>query len=319
MSGLSVLRGLARKFGLGRLLIRTRQVFARGVVAEMRAAIAKRTCLGRSSELPSLQCLESGFTCFMLVHEARAAEGLWALYSFRHFFGPCRIVLLNDGSLSEQSIESYQNLLRGIHIPDFRENNLAIENHLGKLGHNRSIELRRKFVLLRKLIDTAFHSLEREYIVIDSDILQFKTPDDVIQWAGLPEGVRYAADISMETFCVTRQTLEQSFGITLPPLFNSGYICIPPKLIDFARIERALADPIFSEQLQTGRINFFNEQTLFAIEAAMTRATALPPGYAICPDPEKRETVMGHFCGGDAKRTWFYTKGLPILARQLLA
>jgi hypothetical protein len=84
-------------------------------------------------------------------------------------------------------------------------------------------------------------------------------------------------------------------------------------------VERYLAQECFERQLSTKRFSHVAEQTLYAMEAAIIGAEVLPRDYATCPDVESRRVTMGHFCGGSYKRTWFYTKGLPVVSRQFLA
>jgi hypothetical protein len=83
-------------------------------------------------------------------------------------------------------------------------------------------------------------------------------------------------------------------------------------------VERYLSADCFEKQLTAGRFSHVAEQTLYAMESAIGGAEVLPHEYATCPDPNFVTATMGHFCGGSYKRTWFYTKGLPVVS-QLLA
>jgi hypothetical protein len=106
-------------------------------------------------------------------------------------------------------------------------------------------------------------------------------------------------------------------GAPAPEFFCAGYLCLCRDTVDFARIERYLSEDCFERQLTQGRFAHVAEQTLVAMEATLMGAEALPGEYATCPDVPAQDAAMGHFCGGSYTRTWFYTKGLPLLGSLL--
>src|SRR5690242_5087893 len=99
----TAIRRLARRAHLGASLLRLHRAYHFGLRAEVGAWVAKRRWL-KASDLRPLVSNHGPIDCFMLLNRARFREGIWSLYSFRSLFGPCRLFVLNDGSLKEKNI-----------------------------------------------------------------------------------------------------------------------------------------------------------------------------------------------------------------------
>jgi len=309
-------KSIARRFGIGRALLRFRRAIDNGLQVEASTYVGKRRYLRNVGTFPPQDVSSGPVDCVMLLDENRVWEGLWSLYSFRTYFGPCRIIVLNDGTLTPTSIDSLRALFPAISIPDFKNNNREMERYLATRRLDRCRQWRRHFVFFRKLVDPLIMSEAKAVILLDSDCLHFRIPVEVRQWAEKPTQVRYIADWQRHSFCASASELAAICQASLPEYFCAGYLCVPPKAYNLDRIEGYLSADCFERQLSSGKFAHVAEQTLQAMEATAVGTSILPPEYATCPDPETQDTTMGHFCGGAYKRTWFYTKGLPLLLRQ---
>jgi hypothetical protein len=303
-----------RRIRPGPALLRLRQAARFGLKAEIAMLIAKRRFLRAIMLAPPLAAGGGAVDCFMLLNRARFFEGLWALYSFRTHFGPCRIVVLNDGTLDGESCAILQGMFPGIQVPPVGRNDSAMSSRLEALGLDRCRAWRKRFVFFRKLVDPSLLAERSGMVLLDSDCLHFRAPEEVRSWAGSPNRVRFIADPVRHSFCGSHQGLSRICGAPLPEFFCAGYLCLPRHGIRLQRVEDYLAAPCFDEQLASGQFSHVAEQTLQAMEAAVLGAEPLPDSYATCPDLPSANAVAGHFCGGSVKRTWFYTKGLPALA-----
>jgi hypothetical protein len=311
------LRLFLTRIGFGACLLRLRRALIFGLRAEVNTFIAKRRYLRAIVKASPLSADVGRTDCFMLLNESRFWEGLWALYSFRFHYGPCRIVVLDDGTLGSESISILRVLLPGVQVPQFAAHNKSVCQHLEKEGLERCLAWRSSFVFFRKLIDPSVIAQNRGVILLDSDCLHFRKPEVVKSWAENPEQLLYIADLAKHSFCAQYDTLSRICGERLPEYFCAGYLCLPKDGINLFRIEEYLGAPCFNEQLQSGKFAHVAEQTLHAMEAAVIGSAILPDTYATCPDVSLFDCVAGHFCGGSVDRTWFYTKGIPHLARQL--
>ena len=302
---------------MGPLVLRLRQMAPFGLKAEIDTRIAKRRFLRAITQAPPLAAGDGGLDCFMLLHQARFWGGVWALYSFRKHFGPCRIVVLDDGSLKPESRAILHTLFPGVQIPAVAGNDAAMLLQLEELGLNRCLAWRQRFVLFRKLVDPCLLAENKGMVLLDSDCLHFRVPEEVREWAENLGRIRFIADPVPQAFCAPPETLSRICGAALPQFFNTGYLCLPRQSVQLHRVEQYLAAPCFMEQLASGNFNRLAEQTLLAMEAAVVGAEVLPETYATCPAVPSSNAVAQHFCGNTVERTWFYTKGIPLVARQL--
>lgn len=315
-SPISIGRSALRRTGLGPAVLRARRAARFGFKAEIATLIAKRRFLRAIMQAPPLGAADGVLDCFMLLNQARFLEGLWALYSFRSHFGPCRIVVLDDGTLKNESRSILETLFPGILVPAVVEHDAAMLSQLQELGLGRCHAWRQCFVFFRKLVDPCLLAENKGMVLLDSDCLHFCVPEEVRSWAENPDRVRFIADLARHSLCAPHETLSRICGATLPEHFCAGYLCLPRHSIQLHRVEQYLADPCFAEQLASGKFSHVAEQTLQAMEAGVVGAEILPEAYATCPVLSSSKTVAGHFCGGSVERTWFYTKGIPLLARQ---
>jgi hypothetical protein len=235
------------------------------------------------------------------------------LYSFRTHFGPCRIVVLDDGTLKDASRSILKILFPGIQVPAVARHDAAVLSRLKELGLNRCHAWRQRFVFFRKLVDPSLLADKECMVLLDSDCLHFRVPEEVRKWAQNPDRVRFIADLALHSFCAPHETLSRICGAAMPEFFCAGYLCIPSHSLNLQRVEQYLAAPCFRDQLAAGKFSHVAEQTLQAIEAAVVGAEVLPETYATCPDIPSSNAIAGHYCGGSVERTWFYTKGLHHL------
>lgn len=287
-----------------------------GPRAEIEALVARARWLKRTG-LPTMPGDEGAAECFMLLNEPRIWEGVWSLLSFRRTFGPCRLTVLNDGSLSRGSLGLLKRLFPGIRIPDVAEHDVWIDEQLAQRGLERCQAWRREFVFFRKLIDPLLLSRSDAVILLDSDILHFREPQAVKAWATRPDRFLFIADVQANSYFAPISRLGEISGVPPPSHFCAGYLCVPRSLVALERIERYLEDPLFDDQLRSGHFAHVAEQSLYGMEAGVVGGDMLPAGYATCPDPVDPDVVMGHFCGGEPSRYWLYTKGLPFLRCEL--
>ena len=308
------MKAILKRVGGGRILLRLRRALDFGFRVELGTALAMLRYLKVVRTLPPLSADAGQLDCFMLLNQPRLWEGIWSLYSFRNFFGACRLVVLNDGSLKPESLEIIKAIFPGVSIPDVKANDREIDAYLASRGLERCRQWRQRFVFFRKLIDPSCLSLSDRMILLDSDCLHFRVPAEVKAWADGGADLRYIADINQYSLCAPPEVLEEICGAPVPSYFCAGYQCVPKVAVDLDRIERYLSAECFESQLSSGRFSHVAEQSLYAMLGASFGANVLPNTYATCPDPNDGVSVMGHFCGGTFRRTWFYTKGLPFAA-----
>jgi hypothetical protein len=235
---------------------------------------------------------------------------IWAVKSYYHFAGVDYPLVIHDGGLLPRQVPK---LLA--HFPDAKfvpmaESNVRFPGELKARGFARSAEYRVINPTTRKVFDF-FLDTNADYVVsIDSDIVFFDRPDELIV---PPDGLtknRYNRD-SAYWYSMTLDELEAAFGVRPPPLINSGLSVIRRESIDFARIDGYLANPKLYEN------NWVTEQTLHALCSTVYGVEFLHDTYMVAgghvPPGIPPGTICKHYPGG--VREPLYSEGMPYLIR----
>jgi hypothetical protein len=305
--------------GVGRALLKIHMLRAltlRGAIAMVRD---KTQYLPRILNARPIAAGEGPVEVHMLLHHQRALEGIWALYSFAHFAGlPCQMFVHNDGSLTASDAVRLHQVLPGARVISRQEADQLIVRRLAELGLSASIRFRDSLILALKLFDPFFFGAHSTFLLLDSDVLFFRRPselvDDLVE-SGNPEPPSLYSPDNGFRYCLSPETLRSLLGQECIAYVNTGVVRSTRSVLDLPRIERYLQHPDF---WGTGpRPSHYAEQTLWAMQLTAAGARQLPPGYAITPPLDGPIPASGHFCGGGYPATWFYSRGLPRLASQL--
>jgi hypothetical protein len=304
--------------GVGRALVRIRALEAmtlRGAIATIRG---RALHLARILGAPAIPAGDGQLEVHMLLHHQRILEGIWALYSFAHFSqSSCRIFVHSDGSLTHGDALRLQQVLPGAQVISRDDADHKVVSHLRNLGLSTSIRFRDQLVFARKLFDPFFYGEQAGFFLLDSDVLFFRRPgellDDVHQ-PGDGEPVSLYSPDNGFRYCLGPEALRALLGQECIANFNPGVVRTGRSVLDLARIESFLQRPEFWGS--SSRPHYYGELTLWAMQLTAAGARQLPASYAITPPLDGPVPVSGHFCGGGYPATWFYSRGLPQLARE---
>lgn len=301
-----ILRRIARRLGIGRLLAETRLMKLYGPRAYWRWAKNRSSLLpliGRAAPLVTGNAATT--EVHMLVHHAKARDGVWAAYSFaRQAQRPIQLVIHDDGSLTDEDCAEFYKVLPNARIIHRAEADQRIAEPLARYPLLRS--LRERNVLMLKLTDVFLLSHAEHIVYIDSDVLTFRCPCEVLNGE-----IRYSVDVD-NSYALPWDTLHAEYPATAWRC-NSGVFSVPQAAISFARLEQAVQNL----GLLNEPVSRFVEQTLFAIEFGILNAKPLPATYAICPAQPETGMATAHYCGNGPGGALFYTSGLPWMTKAL--
>ncbi|MBW4476377.1 MAG: hypothetical protein KME54_05750 [Tolypothrix brevis GSE-NOS-MK-07-07A] len=315
-------RPLWRKLGFAKAVISFHQLRAQTVKGALKMYLAKRRYLTKILEAKPIPAGEGAIEVHMLLHHKRIYEGLWALYSFAYFCAqPCRIVVHSDGSLTDLDVGLLNRLFPQCKVIDRETADSLILSYFRKEGLVQCAQFREDFVLTLKLFDPFFFLDSKSFIFLDSDVLFFSHPQELIDGIESVDNASNISNLYFVDFCnaYTLQPAELAtlLGENCIEKVNTGVLRVRQNILDFKRIERYLQQAQFS--YEKGKFNHFAEQTLWAMELTKSNNTLpLPNTYAIAPSGEEADLVSGHFCGGGYSTTMFYRAGLPRLAASFL-
>jgi len=150
----------------------------------------------------------------------------------------------------------------------------------------------------------------RKMLLIDSDIVFFKEPREILEWVDSDsENMFFCGDLS-DTAKALRAPLRDKLGVRLWESVNSGICCLCPGRFEFGDTEKFLRELDLLQTLDPWLI----EQTLFAIHASASgKGGLLPSTYELSYSPAcAPDCVARHYVG--KVRELFYTEAVPALA-----
>jgi len=238
----------------------------------------------------------------------------WMLASFFHFTEVAwPVVIHDDGTLTEEARNGLSSLFEGSRIIDRAEADAEMEKVLRPYPFCSDYRLSHPLAV--KIFDMAHYAGDDRFLIIDSDVLFFARPGEIIDWATGPDtrACWFNEDVQ-EAALITAEEAREELDIKLWSRVNSGLCLIHKQAIDYDLCDRALA----LTSILTGQI-WRIEQTLFALCASHAgRGGLLPKTYEVSLKRRASSgTIARHYVGKVRDR--FYGEGLKRLKDTLLA
>jgi hypothetical protein len=250
----------------------------------------------------------------MLLSRESLVMGLWAARSFQHFTGRCwKMVFHDDGSLGDADAALLER-----HFPlgrVWRRADADRQVEAGLAGYPGCLENRRRQIMFLKLFDPYFGGAGDRFILLDSDVLFFQTPKEILEWAESDApGFGFNSDVH-NAYSVETDKLESHFGVPLWKNVNAGLALVPRAGISLETVESYLQE--FSSQSVH---DLWLEQTAYALLASKYgRGELLPSSYEISFNPKRgAHCVARHYVTAAESRQHFFREGVVTLAPVLL-
>lgn len=241
------------------------------------------------------------FSAHILVGQRDFSMLLWSLASLFHvwkdFSGA--LYIHDDGSLSNKSKKVLCRLFPGVIIVDSTEvlSKLNPQFNISKWRANN------KYFLLKKLIDPYFISPSNKVLILDSDILYFQPPQEIIS------GLQSDCSDSLMMFNKNDEGCPVYFksGDRLDgnlSFFNSGIVLYKKDNFDL---------DLLNEYLE--KIDSSDDRNIHFIEQAgyaycLKNLKALPAGYHI-KNRVTDKTIVKHYTS--PRRVKFFLEGVELL------
>ncbi|MDB4926975.1 hypothetical protein [Mucilaginibacter sp.] len=238
--------------------------------------------------LPPIHTVETNaqLTLSILANKKNFYESIAALYSFCFWNKDIYINYHEDGTLSEQEITILKKIFPGITIFRRKLQDATVVNYLLSKGYIKSAELRRNFILSLKLFDTIVEKKTPYLLLIDSDVLFFSQPKNIIDIVekAILNGC-YNKDVN-SAYCFSDEIFNKYLDHPIIDKFNSGVFLHNLNKDCFEFIETVL-----KQELRLPA-SWHLEQTLFAMYATHKGGfEALPK----CYDLARKERNLGNF------------------------
>ena len=238
---------------------------------------------------------------------------LWALKTFYFAAGVSYPLVVHlNGTMTTRALSRLRTHLPNARILQQQDIEGTVTNWL--VNHNcpRLQQVRSKNGFMLKLVDVNLLSEARRLLVLDSDVLFFRRPDELLSAVrGAPDGMLFQRDAD-STYNLTLDEARTELGINLAPRVNTGIMLFTKSAVDLCRCEALLEHPAVARQ--TGWV----EQTLYALVASAGDSVRyLSADYLVSLEPEESlaSLVARHYAG--PSRRYLTEEGLPFALQTL--
>lgn len=232
-----------------------------GAISYYRMVQNKKNMIAASLHLPPMQCDVNGLPLYFLTGTKYLYQTLFCIKSLYSVSSEkyC-IYLIDDGSFDSILINRINKQLPGA-ITVKRESLDQLIEQLLPINNFPILHRKRKeYIHIRKLIDIHLLQDGRDYkIVLDSDMLFFKNPKDLIEWLKTPDGPIYMIDC-YESYGYSISKMAEIISKPIPNLVNVGIIGLKSSDINWQELEQWIK--ILEEE--NGK-SYFLEQALSAM------------------------------------------------------
>lgn len=193
--------------------------------------------------------------------------------------------LVDDGSLRSEQEQQLRRLFPSGVTRWKHELAAELDQHLPV---SRFPVLRQRwsdYINIRKLTDIHLASSGTK-LVLDSDMLFFRPPVELLAWWDQPEGPCLMVDCE-ESYGYSRELMEALAGAPIPPLLNVGICGLASELINWEELEHWCQFLVEREGT-----SYYLEQALVAMLAARTSPTVMPRSSYIT-FPTRQQTLAG--------------------------
>ena len=238
---------------------------------------------------------------------------LWALKTFYVTAGiSYPLVVHLNGKMTGRALSRLRRHLPNARILEQQDIDGTVSGWLVSNNCPRLQQVRSTNGFMLKLVDVKLLSEAPRVLLLDSDVLFFRRPDELLRAVhGAHDGMLFQRDAG-STYNLTLDEARTELGIELAPRVNTGIMLFATNAVDLRRCEALLEHP--SVARQTGWI----EQTLYALVASeRDRVRYLPAEYLVSLEPEEHlaSLVARHYAG--PSRRYLTEEGLPFALQTL--
>lgn len=313
MYALNQMYGLARAMRIGQLVYwgyhRPRGIMQktlkRGVANQLIDQKYQRQMESAALSLPTLEPTENPVKIHFLSGQKFWYQTVFCAYSLIKCAGVYyRPVIYDDGTLSTTYQKKIWRIFPDAEIVSSEMIEATLDDLLPSHQFPTLRSRRLEYFNLRKLTDIHVNSSGWK-LVLDSDMLFFRSPEFLTTWLKQPEVPCYMVDVET-AYGYSHQLMHDLAGTDIPEAINVGICGLQSDAIDWEEMEYWCKTMI--EQEGT---NYYQEQAMAAMLMARSDCAVAPkPDYILMPNQEEvlnPNGVMHHYVA-DSK-PWYFRYG----------
>ena len=249
---------------------------------------------------------EAEFSIHMVTCHRHVEMALWCLKSFSYYAEESpHLTIHDDGTLTLRDKELLRSHLDRCTVIDKSEADETMNEVLRDYPLCRLMRARSEFYCALKLFDPSVYTPTDVIVLVDSDILFFQHPSELLHYArcGIP---CFNSDYQ-DAYALPAKELRRRLNIDVFSTINAGLVVLRRADYDLNFMERYFT--CFSSPIRD--VNR-HEQTLHALLLSRSGAHRLSDVYQISRQRITATTVSHHFVN-DGSRLHFYTRGVRAL------
>lgn len=267
--------------------------------------IEKQKMIKASQKISSILSHDGGIAIYFLTGRKYIYQTLFCAFSLTKVSNEkFQFILVDDGSFDEKLVNQFKKQMPNVKIVlrdeiDKNLNKILPEEHFPFLRDKRTV-----YPHIRKLTD--IHTIKNnEYkLVLDSDMLFWNEPIEIIEWLKKPQGCLYMLD-SKESYGYERSLMQSLCKTKIPELINVGAIGIKSSIINWNDVE------FWGNKLEEKKgSSYFLEQALSAMIIAKEEKNILKrEEYIVNPKDEQLNTSkvkLHHYV--DLSKKYYFEK-----------
>ena len=255
---------------------------------------------------------KSHFEVHILTCEKDFINAMWCLKTFYHFFNKRPpLVIHDDGSLSKESIYEFERHFVKCKVIAREDADREVNKILKNYEYCLKYRFNRFMIHSIKLFDSLVCTEENGFLILDSDVLFFRRPDEMISCIDNNQG--FFMEDFQNAYSFETDHIFKLLGIKVRDKVNTGIVFFPNKnIFDFNLVESFLKEAYCQDYPKKSWL----EQTAFGLLFSKYNDNfrKLGKDYQISNKAFSDRTVSHHFVA-DGSRNNFYMDGLKRLKK----
>ncbi|NTE04811.1 glycosyl transferase [Agrobacterium tumefaciens] len=264
-----------------------------GLMSYRKMLAGKQEMRKASALLPAIVSIPDGYRIYFLTGQDYLYQTLFCAFSLTKVSKtPFQFILIDDGSFDQDLTNQATTQMPGVKIITKEEIMANLEAKLPAKDYPYLHNKRKVYPHIKKLIDV--HTLEDgDYkLVLDSDMLFWNEPKEIIDWLKNPTGTLHMIDCE-ESYGYNKNLMELLCKAKIPEMVNVGTIGLNSKSINWMTVE------YWAKTLEeTEGASYFLEQALSAMIIANQNQIQLDGAeYLVNPNEHqiKNQTKLYHY------------------------
>lgn len=238
-------------------------------------------------------------------------QAMWALKTFYRFASVnYPLVVHIDGFVTHRMIRAFTRHFPGVTIVERNEADRIVRAFLADRRLDNLLSEHTRNVFVRKMLDVHVLARSSKILVMDSDVLFFNRPVELLDTTLQGHDALFMRDCSC---CYTAPvaSIERIVGTPVMANLNAGLLLMKREALNLATME----DCLQHSELTQGDPAFL-EQTLYAAGLCASKVSYLPPSYLLSMElgVRTRELVARHYAGNS--RELMTNEGMTHLISQ---